>query len=69
MATLSCEGTWDGYEDCEDNYYSWPEDQDRLERERQLDDLSDRLYNEVQCGDITESQARVRFVRAQRVRG
>ena len=60
MALLRCEGTYDGYED---DWDLWLEE---LERERQFDDLADKLYNEMQRGDITESQARVRFVRAQR---
>lgn len=69
MALLRCEGSYDGYErDYEDDWDSWCDDQDRLERERQLDDLADRLYNETLSGDITESQARSRFMRAQRMK-
>ena len=57
MATLPCEGTYDGYED-------YDEDAEVLEYERQLDDLAETLIDQVSCGDISEAQGRMRYLRA-----
>ena len=83
MATLPCEGTYDGYEDYEE-YESelfprgskarkqleddWDYDGELDAAEARLESYADSLYDEVQCGDITPGQARSRFNRAKKRR-
>jgi len=75
MTTLPCEGTYDGYENSlyprgsksrallEDE---WDMDAEMDAAEAALESYADRLHDEIQCGDITEGQAKSRFARARK---